>query len=757
VALPERAADPRGAAIAFFTATFVSALVAGISIFRHLPPPPASADAPLSEFSAARAHERFARLYAENAPHPTGTAAQKRMRERIVDELSHMGYTPTVQETFVCGRVATCAQISNVLAELPGLGQGKSVLLAAHYDSVGAGPGASDDGMGVAAILEVARILKSEPPRKNPVLFLIDDGEEGGLLGAEAFASKHPWARRVGAVVNLEARGTSGPSLLFETSGDNAWLIGIAAALPHPITSSVFGTIYKWLPNDTDLTVFKAHGLAGVNFACIGSVSHYHTPLDNLDNASVATLQHHGENALAMARSLASSDLDHPHSGNAVFFDLFGSAVLRWPEEVTKPLAVLALLLVVSATVVRIRRGQLNLSSAGWGFVASIGMLLLSVALGLLALRLLSTIGALPTQWTAHPSAWIAAIWLLSLAGVAGVALAAALRAEPAGLWAGVWFFQASLAVALAILAPGLSFVFLVPALAAGILGVVEARWAAALPAVLSAFLWLPMAWTLYDGLGTHGTAVITAMVAFFASALAPSFVATDRRLRRNILRGLCVAAVIALAGAAMAQPFSSDSPERIPIIWYEDGDTGISQWLVSPESYTMPRQLELAAPFARLREAPFPWLEGPFFAAPAAVAKADAPDWIVLEESTDSEHRVLRARAASRRGASTIVFGFSPGSAPLSIHIGGELLPQLSPRLAKELAGWRVYTCLTVPAEGIEIELARSQAPPIEFLLADESPGLPPEGQRIASRRPSTAVTSQSGDLSVIVRRVRF
>ncbi|HYB54485.1 MAG TPA: M20/M25/M40 family metallo-hydrolase, partial [Thermoanaerobaculia bacterium] len=721
MALPERASDPRGAAIAFFTATFVSALVAAISIVRHQPPSPVGTDAPLSEFSAVRAHERFARLYAENAPHPTGTAAQKRMRERIVGELSRMGYAPTVQETFVCSRDATCALVSNVLAELPGSGQGKSVLLAAHYDSVGAGPGASDDGMGVAAILEVARILKSESPRKNSVIFLIDDGEEGGLLGAEAFASKHPWARRVGAVVNLEARGTSGASLLFETSDDNAWLIGLAAAaLPHPITSSVFYTIYKWLPNDTDLTVFKAHGLAGVNFACIGSVSHYHTPLDNLENASVATLQHHGENALAMARSLASSDLDHPHRGNAVFFDLFGSAVLRWPEKATTPLALLALLFVVSATAIRARRGQLSLFSIRWGFLAGIGMLLLPVALGLLALRLLSAIGALPTQWTAHPLAWIAALWLLSLAGVAGAADSCAGRAQPHGLWAGVWFLQALLALALAILAPGLSFVFLVPVLAAGILGAVEARWAAVLAAVLSAFFWLPMAWTLYDGLGTHGTAVIAAMVAFFASALAPSFVATAGGLRRNIVRGLCVAAVVALAGAALARPFSSDSPQRVPFLWYEDGDAGSSRWLVSPESHILPRQLELAAPFAKLRETSFPWIEGPFFAAPAVAAKADPPDWIVLQESTDAGHHVLRARAVSRRGAPTVALGFSPGSAPLSIRIGGELLPELYPRLAKKLAGWRVYSCLTVPAEGIEIELARSEGPPIEFLLAD-------------------------------------
>ena len=39
---------------------------------------------------------------------------------------------------------------------------------------------------------------------------------------------------------------------------------------------------------------FKAAGYQGVNFANIGGVVHYHTPLDNFENADTSTLQHHG-------------------------------------------------------------------------------------------------------------------------------------------------------------------------------------------------------------------------------------------------------------------------------------------------------------------------------------------------------------------------------------------------------------------------------------------------------------------------------
>ena len=130
-----------------------------------------------------------------------------------------------------------------------------------------AGPGASDDGTGVASLLEIARIIRTEKYR-NPVTFLIDDGEEAGLLGAEAFVTDRAYVESIGAVINLEARGTSGPSVLFETSTNNRWFVPIIArALPHPVTTSLFYSIYELLPNDTDLTVFKRVGLTGVKAA----------------------------------------------------------------------------------------------------------------------------------------------------------------------------------------------------------------------------------------------------------------------------------------------------------------------------------------------------------------------------------------------------------------------------------------------------------------------------------------------------------
>ena len=98
-----------------------------------------------------------------------------------------------------------------MIAWLPGIANSKAVMLVAHYDSVPNGTGASDDGAGVVALLETVRAVKSTAPLKNDVIFLFTDGEETGLLGANAFISEHPWAKDVGLVLNFEAREICGP------------------------------------------------------------------------------------------------------------------------------------------------------------------------------------------------------------------------------------------------------------------------------------------------------------------------------------------------------------------------------------------------------------------------------------------------------------------------------------------------------------------------------------------------------------------
>jgi hypothetical protein len=85
----------------------------------------------------------------------------------------------------------------------------------------------------------------------------------------------------------LEANGTHGQSILFESTENNGWLIeAFASRANRPIASSLFDEIYAFLPFNTDLTVYEEAGLPGINFAFIEERPRYHTPLDRPPNLS---------------------------------------------------------------------------------------------------------------------------------------------------------------------------------------------------------------------------------------------------------------------------------------------------------------------------------------------------------------------------------------------------------------------------------------------------------------------------------------
>ena len=316
------------------------ALILLLSYAALRPPAPKPASAAAQEFSAERAREVLNRLVGDGVPHPTGSAHNEIVRGRVVDEFTRIGYDPQVQTGFACDEYGDCATVKNVIARLDGSAPGPAVLLAAHYDSVPAGPGASDDGIGAATVLEIARAYKSLPSPKNSIIFLIDDGEEAGLLGARVFVGQHPWAKDVRVAVNVDNRGTSGPSLMYETGDANAWAMRLYARhAARPTTNSILYFAYKNLPADTDFTVFKAAGYQGLNFAAIGDPVEYHTPLDNFGNANSSTLQHHGDNALSSVQAFAETRLADPPKNAAVYFDLFQRGLLSWSMGTSLQLA----------------------------------------------------------------------------------------------------------------------------------------------------------------------------------------------------------------------------------------------------------------------------------------------------------------------------------------------------------------------------------------------------------------------------------
>ena len=344
-----------------------------LSLYGDNPPSAVNANAPAAEFSSGRAIKHVQMLAKQ--PHPMGSIEHGVVRDYIFNTLVTDGLQPTIQTATAVNRKSDSMLVAgttqNVMARLQGTNSTKAILLAAHYDSRAQALGASDDGAGVAAMLETLRALKSGPPLQNDVIFLFTDGEEDGLLGANAFIAEHPWVKDVGVVLNFDARGNSGPSMMFETSYSNGWLIQeFAKAVPYPVANSLSVEVYRLLPNSTDFTVFNARGLPGLNFAYIDGFSSYHTLLDNTQAFDERSLQHHGTNALGLTRRFGSLDLRQSPTPDRVYFDLLGLILIHYSKILVLPLAIFALILFVALVVIGLRFRILTAAGIGLGCVA---------------------------------------------------------------------------------------------------------------------------------------------------------------------------------------------------------------------------------------------------------------------------------------------------------------------------------------------------------------------------------------------------
>lgn len=735
------------------------ALVFLAVVERYAPPPPRGEDAPAGEFSGGRARALLRDLLGDGSPHPTGSAANARVRDRIVSVLRGYGYAPEVQAALACNERNVCGRVENVVARLDGREPGAAVMLAAHYDSVAAGPGASDDMTGVAAILEIARILRAGPQPRHTVVLLFEDGEELGLLGARAFVADHPLARQVRAVVNLEGRGSSGPSLMFETSSGNGWLIPLYASVDRPVTSSLFETIYNRLPNRTDFSVFEDAGMQGFNLAFIGDPAHYHTPLDNFANASPATLQHHGDNALAAIRALAEADLPSRPGGNAVFFDVLSLGLVYWPEAWTPGIAVLALLLLLGAAAVLVRRRAVRGGALAWGFA---GWLVMVAACGLAGFGLnavLGMAGALGGRWSPNPFPLQAAFWAIAFAMVGMVASLLARRAGFLGLWLGVWTGWSLAGLLMAFLLPGVSYFFVVPALVAGLAGLALAfsggpggPWAALLPALAAAVLWFPPLSMLYDGMGAMiltGIALLAGIVFTSLAALVPS---PSPLGRRGVPLAAAAASLVFAVVAATSPLSSADAPEILNLTFHQDADTGKARWIVFSRLPLAPA-LEKAAPFRKEREKPYPWsVRANARVADAPRLDVPGPELTVLADTVEGGKRRLRVRLKSLRGAPDATLVLPKAARVESVSVQGRLVPQdRDPTLPPD--DWFFYFLEAMPPEGAEIDLVLGETAPQTWYFADRTDGLPPSGAALAAARPATLTTFTGGDETFVGR----
>lgn len=775
----------------------------------------------LAAFDTVRAMDYTARFLRSGAgaaetPHPAGSAEHAAARTRLIDLLRELGLAPELQQTWSAGPYGGVGQVVNVLAWLPpgpsggaagsatapgaevetevegsagGAPARLGVALVAHYDSQAVAPGAADDASGVGIILEVARRLLREGPRHRPVLLLFTDAEEDGLLGAQAFVDQHPAASRLEYVVNLEARGTCGPSVLFETAGaPGPLLAALAAARPRALTSSFFTSVYARLPNDTDFTVFRAAGLKGANLAFIGGVQRYHTPLDALAYLDARSVHHQGVATLALARSLAALPPGSEPAGGHAFFGLAHGPLVSWPTPVSLPLALAALALAGWAAW-RARRRAMRVGRAAVGWLLALGCV---VVLGMGVQGVLRAVGV-EAPWAADMQR-ITAVHL-ALLGAAALAVRwlplGALEGRELALGAAlVW---TTIGVLAAVLDAAGCIPWVITALGVGLCAPAQLARGSCIGAVAAggallavALVWLPVALLLRDGMGwgiAHwsGLALVVLSALPLVPALRPPTAAPARVTLRPLPCSLIVTACAVLGGAgwiATGTWVDASHPRALNLACVAIADEPV-RWALGARA-RIPAALDAAArgcgevpPGATsgldesmsIERPLLPWSRTPVLLAPAFGVPRPAPPVWTLEsveprvaepatnESVPPAHTVrVRGRLRSERDVAALALAIPAEVRLHAVRIAGCELPLAPRRAAVRTPGWRVYRCIAPPAEGLEVELEFS-GPLAPCWLVDLSRGLPAAGAPLAVARGLTHVPEGGGDVTIAAR----
>ncbi len=724
-----------------------AAIVAIFMMQQRIAAPPAPSEA--SAFNVDRAIERLSRILGDERPHSVDTEANDAVRARLLEEIRALGFEPIVRDDFHCavgefGRAfATCARVRNVLFWVTAPGP-NAVMIASHYDSVPAGPGAADDGAGVAASLEIAAIVK-ERSFDRPALVLVTDGEEAGLIGASSFVKTDPLADQIGAVVNMEARGVRGAAALIETSRPNGRdLRALASPVRLPAASSLNTDIYELLPNGTDMTEFLSLDIDAANLAFAHGARLYHTPGDNLENLHPSAVFHLGASGLAATEAFLGQDSDKPEH-QRIYAEVLGQYVLSFPQSWGMPALVLGAII---AALFFVRTGTgAPVRSASAPLLAVV----LGVGFAVAAMFLLGALRSEPNFGAANPWA-VRAVQLT--AGVLGAGLAYALGLSAKGasrLLAAAWFWFAAFGTAGAFIAPGAMILF-APPLAVFAVGAAAAlfgygsllRPLAVVGAVFFLVLTLRLAAHGEAGLFVESAAPFIIVPIFLFTFVAPLVTDTDDRTppaRWGLTGAAAIAFAIALVIALLAPAYSALAPRHVTIAHIQTpGDDG-ARWSLRADA-PPPRDMGQVADFALGR---IEGLPGERYVAPAPPFETAGVTVALTGDETRDGERTLSFDITAPD--SDIIWApIGDASAIRGVMVNDQKMAFRTKRGLSFACHGRACRALS-----LTLRLDAAAAAPDVTMFAVRF-GLGPEGAALTEARPDWATPIQWGDIRAVV-----
>ena len=648
-----------------------------VALTRHMWVAPPAVD-PDHPFDTARALASLERALGDERPHPIDSDASDGVIARWVEAIRDAGFAPKIDEAFHCNtnRWGTvCGRVRNIGFWVGEPGD-DAVMLASHHDSVPAGPGAADDGMGVAASLEIARNYKTLD-LSRPLYVLITDGEEIGLLGASRFVEHSPVAARIGAVVSMEARGNRGTATMFETStpnGRDLRALGPSGTL-RPLTNSMAADIYERMPNGTDVTEFLKLPIDAANYSMIGRYAHYHSPQDTLANLDPRSVFHVGASAMAAVDGFMGVETS-PEEGQFLYTDILRRTVLAQPAWTRWPVLGVAFLL-CAITLIREPAGRLR-ALVGPPFVilgGTLAAVLAGLAVG--AVRPESAYGA------AHPWALRGLFACISLLAGLGVARGLYQSESWRAFLAGAWLWLTALGLLVAWLLPGGAVLYVLPAVIVSVAAVLlllgrttASAWVFALATAAFILLTQPTVPLAEAALFIESSAPFVLLL-LLALATALQLVWRKPGGSRPVLALLALASVGFAVAAVLVPAHSSEHPQRLSLVHMAGDDWPDSYYRISGDAgdpvpdamqavtrFGRPDDDDLQS-YARLAGAP------PLRRAGVTVTREDAQS--LRLQSTDADELTLRLRDMPEGLGFRALGGFVfDGPAPQSVECHG-------------------------------------------------------------------------------------
>jgi hypothetical protein len=679
-------------------------------------------------FSEANARAHVAMLAGTIGSRPTGTPANRRARDYIVDQLRLYGFQVRVQEADARRpELGRTARVANIIATLPG-SRPEAIGLVAHYDSRPDTPGAADDGLGVAVALEAARVFAAKADRQWSLLVLLTDGEEAQLMGAAALMTDREVTRTLSAYLQVEAVGSDGPALLFQTGPGNAWIVGPwAHAAPHPRGASYAIEVYKRLPNDTDFTIIARQGIPGLNFAPVADSYAYHTARDTPERLSPVTIRETGENAVAILNALDAMDITQRSTSPATFFDIGKTAAVSYGPLTGWVLAVCALVLGVIAWV-RVTAAAIRIAGLlRWilTFVWSALGVLAVIAAMIATTWLLREAREVYHPWYARPDRLFLLLvavgattgWGITRAGQWLPARAHGLR-HPLVVWSVTLPVWIAIAAAATFAAPSAAYLWLLPLLVAGALltvvptgSAVMVRAASLVVFAVAASLWLRNTIDLLGfAVAVFGRFPIVSPVFIYAALMAVAglvlvppavgtFAAARRLVRPWIMTVVALFAIAVTAGVAYEAPaYTPDAPLRRTVRALQASGAAPSVWEVASIEPGLDLAPGAPAGWQRVSDPPPGWIPWGQLPHPFVFRTDGPPLGPPPVEVTESQLvRVaggleLSMALVPREAGLTVSFVLPPGMTPARSNIPG----------LRRLGSWTA-TFVAVPPEGVQ------------------------------------------------------